>query len=73
MPLTAQSLPSVTLTEADAAEYLRVSIGYLRAARLTAPRTDGPPYVRLGRAVRYLRADLDAWLDSRRVDRHGRG
>ena len=30
-------------------------------------RGEGPPYVRLGRAVRYLRADVDAWVLARRV------
>jgi predicted DNA-binding transcriptional regulator AlpA len=55
------------LTELEAAEYARVSVSFLRASRLTPPRTDGPPYVRLGRrAVRYLVADLDAWIDARR-------
>ncbi len=54
------------LTEAEAAEYARVSVSFLRASRLTPPRTDGPPCVRLGRAVRYLISDLDAWIDARR-------
>jgi hypothetical protein len=26
---------------------------------------DGPRFVRVGRAVRYRRSDLDAWLESR--------
>jgi hypothetical protein len=28
---------------------------------------DGPPYIRVGRAIRYLRADLDRWLAAHRV------
>lgn len=57
-----------TITEPEAAEYLGVSTGYLSASRLNPPRTDGPPFVRLGRAIRYRPADLDQWLDSRRVE-----
>ena len=30
-------------------------------------RGGGPPYVKRGRAVRYLRRDLDRWLESLRV------
>ena len=28
-------------------------------------RGEGPKFVKLGRAVRYRRADLDAWIESR--------
>jgi predicted DNA-binding transcriptional regulator AlpA len=28
---------------------------------------EGPPFVRVGRLVRYLKSDLDAWLAARRV------
>ena len=59
---------SPILTERDAAKYLGVSQSYLTVSRLRHnPRTDGPPFVRIGRAVRYLRADLDAFLAARRV------
>jgi predicted DNA-binding transcriptional regulator AlpA len=27
-------------------------------------RTPAPPFIKIGRAVRYLREDLDAWLES---------
>ena len=30
-------------------------------------RPDGPPFVKIGRLVRYRRADLDAWLDARTI------
>lgn len=63
-------LDPVTLDETSAAMYLGVSVSYLRVSRLARPRADGPPYVRIGqRGVRYLRADLDDWLTSRRVTR----
>lgn len=57
-----------TVTEFEAAQYLGLSSAYLSASRLTPPRTDGPPFVRLGRAVRYRLADLDAYLEARRVE-----
>lgn len=28
----------------------------------------GPPFVRIGGAIRYLPAELDAWLNAQRVD-----
>lgn len=49
-------------TTARAAEYLGLSHNTLSAWRKT---DQGPPYVRLGRAVRYRRADLDAWAEQR--------
>ena len=46
------------LTEAEAAEYLRLSRSYLRKAR---GKGEGPPYRKLGgRVIRYRREDLDA-------------
>lgn len=32
---------------------------------------DGPPYLKLARAVRYSRADLDAWMSSHRQSHIG--
>ena len=29
----------------------------------------GPPFIKVGRLVRYRRADVDAWLESRTVGR----
>jgi predicted DNA-binding transcriptional regulator AlpA len=31
-------------------------------------RTPGPPFVKVGRAVRYLVEDLDAWLERYRQE-----
>jgi hypothetical protein len=53
------------LRERDAARYVGLTPSFLRAARLG--RCDGPIYVRAGRVVLYLRADLDAFLAARRV------
>ena len=47
------------LTTQETAEYLRCSPQYLNIARC---RHKGPPYCKLGRAVRYRKAALDAWM-----------
>jgi hypothetical protein len=57
--------PPAGLREPDAARYLGLTPAFLRAARVG--RCAGPAYVRVGRAVVYLRPDLDAFLQSRRV------
>jgi hypothetical protein len=43
------------LTPKDAASFLRVSLSWLAKARM---RGDGPPFVKLGRSVRYREDDL---------------
>ena len=58
-----------TLSHNDAAEYLGVSVSFLRQARCYGDRvgrTPGPPYVKLGRTVRYLITDLDRYLETHR-------
>jgi hypothetical protein len=56
------------LTESAAAEYIGMSTAYLRISRMrgTTKCTSAPPFVRIGKAIRYLPRDLDAWLESRR-------
>jgi len=54
--------PDALMTEAQTAEFLQVSIRTLQANRV---RGGGPPYVKLGRSVRYRRRDVIAWLDQR--------
>ena len=56
---------SHALTETEAAEHLGLSTATLRAWR---HRARGPRFVRFGRAVRYLRADLDAFIRACAVD-----
>lgn len=59
------------LTEEDAARYIAMSRSFLRQARMDGDRdnrTPGPRFIRIGRAVRYLRDDLDAWLEHFRPD-----
>lgn len=59
-------MPMTTpVTESDAAAVLGLKVATLRAWR---HQGRGPAYVRLGRAIRYLPADLDEFL---RANRHG--
>ncbi len=52
--------PDALLTEAQSADFLSLSIRTLQAWRV---RGGGPLFVRAGRAVRYRRRDLIAWMD----------
>ncbi len=54
------------LNEFQAAKYIGMSRSYLAQARMDGHRnnrTPAPPFIKIGRSVRYLREDLDAWLD----------
>jgi predicted DNA-binding transcriptional regulator AlpA len=39
-----------------------------RFLELSAWRGDGPPLIRLGRAVRYKRRDIADWINARRIE-----
>src|SRR3954453_1165753 len=52
------------LRSTEAARYIDMSDSWLRQTRM-AGRTDGPPFLRQGRAIRYRRCDLDRWLERR--------
>jgi hypothetical protein len=52
------------LTEAEAADFLRLSVRTLQAWRI---RITGPAFVQVGRAVRYRRRDLIGWIDANTV------
>ena len=52
------------LTEVQAADLLRLSIRTLQAWRT---KEFGPAFVRAGRAVRYRRRDLIAWIEANTV------
>ncbi len=59
------------LDEDPAADYIGMSVAFLRSGRckgVVGNRTPPPTHLKLGRAVKYSRADLDAWLAARRVD-----
>jgi predicted DNA-binding transcriptional regulator AlpA len=67
----AENLTPAALTEAQAATYLNVSPQFLRLNRHYGNRpghAEGPPFIRLGggRSIRYLKIDLDAWLNAHR-------
>lgn len=52
------------LSEAAAAQRLGLSIKTLQGWRY---RRTGPPYVKVGGAVRYRPTDLEAWLQARTI------
>lgn len=52
------------LTEVQAADLLFLSVRTLQSWRC---QNIGPAYVRAGRAIRYQRADLLAWIEANRV------
>ena len=61
-PSRLTNLRECLLTPADAANYLRLSASWLAKSRM---RGYGPPYVKLGRSIRYREADLGQWMKSR--------
>lgn len=59
------------LTDPEAAAYLGMSISFLRQGRMEgrrANRSPGPPFIKLGKAIRYDIQDLDAWLSANRCE-----
>jgi predicted DNA-binding transcriptional regulator AlpA len=52
----------VLLTPEEMANRLEVSLSWLAKARM---RGDGPPYVPVGRSIRYSEAALLQWMKSR--------
>ena len=55
------------LSEIETAEYIGMSRSFLRQSRMEGNRTNrtpAPPFVKIGRSVRYIKDDLDKWLDS---------
>ena len=53
---------SPLLTAKGAAMHLKVSLSWLAKARM---RGDGPPYICIGRSIRYAQATLMQWMKSR--------
>lgn len=49
------------LTEAQAADFLNISVRSLQSWRV---RGGGPAYLKLGRSVRYRYRELQTWLDA---------
>jgi len=59
---------SRAMTEREVALQLGLSVATLRAWRL---KQKGPRFVRFGRAVRYLEADIKQFVEASRVRRRG--
>lgn len=49
------------MTTMEAAAYIKMSRQFLEGARYKGDGS-GPPYIKIGRAVRYRRPALDAWM-----------
>ncbi len=58
-------LPRELLTEEEAADYLQIRVQTLRQWRSGYHKKEKIPYLKVGRAVRYRKADLIAWTVSR--------
>jgi hypothetical protein len=65
---------SPLLTAKEAGVLLKVSLSWLAKARM---RGDGPPYICVGRSIRYAEAALIQWMKSRQrlstCQQYGRG
>lgn len=55
--------PAGLMTPRDAAVYIGVKINTLAVWRMT--NRYGLPFIKLGKVVRYRKADLDIWLENR--------
>jgi len=63
--MVSETLPRA-LTEHEAARYVGMSRSFLRQDRMNGGRegrTPGPAFLKIGRSVRYLKEDLDKWLE----------
>jgi predicted DNA-binding transcriptional regulator AlpA len=58
------------LPEREAARCIGMSVGWVRAGR-GYKHPKAPPYLKIGRAVRYRIEDLDEWIDRCRVEPGG--
>lgn len=62
MPTPTQDVAAL-LNEKEAARFLSMSYRTLQSWRSAG---EGPPYLKLGRSIRYRRGDLIAWVDASR-------
>jgi excisionase family DNA binding protein len=56
----------IIMNQEEAAAYLGTTVGSLNALRHTGKLK--LPYFRWGYRVRYIKADLDAWIEAQRVN-----
>lgn len=70
-----QPIQPRVLSEREACRYIGMSRSFLAQSRMEGKRdnrTPAPPFIKIGRAVRYLRDDLDRWLEQfHRLEHHG--
>ena len=62
-------MEKIVFKEAEAANYICMSRSFLSRDRVNgtlANRTPGPKYIKIGRSIRYLKDDLDSWLEQHR-------
>ncbi len=58
---------SRALTEQETSQYIGMSRSFLRQSRMEGNRSGrsiAPPFIKIGRSIRYLKDDLDLWLES---------
>ena len=58
---------AVTLDDRNAAKYIGVSVSWLRQKRCYGAMGNAmkpPQFIKIGRCVRYLKSDLDTWLQA---------
>lgn len=63
--------PPELLDDEAAAKYIHMSVDWLRISRSSGHKdnwTPSPRFLRLGRKIRYRKADLDEWLEARVED-----
>jgi predicted DNA-binding transcriptional regulator AlpA len=60
--MSAVKMPDELLEPKEAAEFLKISLSWLAKARAAR---DGPPFIQIGRSIRYSKAALLRWLKSR--------
>lgn len=53
------------LTQEELAQELQISVWTLISWRRGDSGNLGPPYIQLGRSIRYRRSDVDEWLTKR--------
>ncbi len=57
-----RTVGSPLLKDPEVAHYIGMSESWLRQSRMRG-NPEAPPYIKIGKSVRYLKADLDDWLD----------
>ena len=73
MSTTIPTISPRAFTEAEAARYIGLSRSFLAKSRMEGKResrTPAPDFIKIGRAIRYLREDLDTWLDQHQKLEH---